>query len=458
MDNRLGTLILLAVLAGAGCQKDDTASARPVEGLLAGGEGTIFSSGPDAYTFPLPNLDEAGVNEHFLGDGAFGQQFVTAPAQQFGGVGPLFNQNSCESCHVRNGRGTIPRYEGDPNSGFLLRLSIPGQGPHGGPKPVPGFGGQLQTKAIFGTAPEGKISASEASMIVSFLDGSEAALNRVTYSITDAYTALPPDVLISGRNAPGVYGLGLLEAIPKASILALADEADTDGDGISGKPNWVWDVLKQAPELGRFGWKAGQPTAAQQSADAAHNDMGLTSFYFPDEHCEGQSNCAEGLQMGLDVDEATIGLFAFYFQTLAVPAPRKLDDSRVAEGRGLFEEAKCSACHVPRHTTGAHDIAALAYQTIYPYTDLLLHDMGEGLADGRPEFQADGREWRTPPLWGIGLAQAANPNATFLHDGRAKTLEEAILWHDGEAEASRTYFTRLSKVEREKLIAFLQAL
>jgi len=452
-------LLVVHLFAICGCQKDDEVYEPIVpESVMAGGETTIFSSGPDAYTFPLANLDGAGLSEHFLADGAFGQQFVSSPAVQFGGVGPLFNQNRCESCHVRNGRGTIAQFAGDPNSGFLLRLSIPGTGANGGIIPVPGFGGQLQTKAIFGVAPEGKITKTEIEQIINFLDGMQLTLQKPVYSITDAYLPLPANTLISPRNAPPVHGLGLLEAIPEAVIFALADEGDADGDGISGRPNMVWDVLEQTMKLGRFGWKAEQPTAGQQAADAAHNDMGLTNFYFPVEHCEGQSNCVEGTQTGLDVDDETTNLFAFYFQTLAVPAQRDYNKPEVIKGRALFNDMKCASCHTPKQVTGFHDIAALNNQTIYPYTDLLLHDMGEGLADNRPTFSANGQEWRTAPLWGIGLTQVVNSNATFLHDGRAKTLEEAILWHGGEAETSKENYRTATKADRDALIAFLKSL
>lgn len=448
----------LILLTASSCDDGEPVNPEPPERVMAGGETTIFSSGPDAYTFPLANLDEQAIARHFIADGIFGQQFVSAPADQFGGVGPLFNQNSCESCHVRNGRGIIPQYEGDPSTGLLLRLSIPGEGMFGSIIPAPGYGGQLQPKAIFNVVSEGIMSKTELSEIVTYLTGESVTLTRPVYSIANPYIPLPPNLLISPRLAPPVYGLGLLEAIPEADILARADEADLDGDSISGKANQVWNVLDQALTLGRFGWKAENPTAGQQAADAAHNDMGLTSYYFPTEHCEGQSNCEEGVQTSHDVDEETTDLFAFYFQTVAVPAPRNYNDPVVSRGEQLFQDHQCASCHTPKHTTGYHPIASLSNHTIYPYTDLLLHDMGEGLADHRPTFRADGNEWRTPPLWGIGLTQVVNPKATFLHDGRAHTLEEAILWHGGEAQASKEAFRTMSGEDREAMIAFLKSL
>ena len=448
----------LVILMLSACHDEGPVTPLPPDSILAGGETTIFSSGPDAFTFPLANLDQAYIDRHFIADGIFEQQFVSAPANQFGGIGPLFNQNSCVSCHTRNGRGIIPQFEGDLNSGLLLRLSVEGSGEHGDIIPVPGFGGQLQNKAIFNVTAEGKIAKTEVTELVHYLDGLSVELVKPTYTIIDPYIPLPSGVLISPRVAPPVHGLGLLEAIPDNAILALADEYDSNADGISGKPNMVWDILLQSMAVGRFGWKAEQPTAGQQAADAAHNDMGLTTFYFSQEHCEGQTNCADGLQSGYDADNETTKLFAFYFQTLAVPAQRDADNPKVVQGAKLFKQINCSSCHQPQHNTGLHEIEALSNQSIFPYTDLLLHDMGEGLADHRPTFAADGQEWRTPALWGIGLTQVVNPKATFLHDGRARTLEEAILWHGGEAEASREVFRKLSQTDRNALVAFLMSI
>lgn len=425
---------------------------------MAGGETTVFTSGPDAYSFPLANLDQAGITKHFESDQVFEQQFVSAPAEQFGGIGPLFNQNSCEGCHVRNGKGTIPQFEGDPATGLLLRLSIPGTGNNNSIVPVPGFGGQLQNKAIFGVIPEGQISRTEITQLVTYLDGLQVELVKPTYTISNPYTMLPANLLISPRLAPAVHGMGLLEAIEESSILAQADENDLDGDGISGRPNYVWDPLTQQMRIGRFGWKAEAASVLLQSAGAANGDMGLTNYVNPLEECAGQDNCTQGTQEMPDIGQATTQLMAFYTQTLAVPAQRNVTDPIVVKGRGLFDKANCGACHIAKHTTGTHAIKALSNQTIFPYTDLLLHDMGDGLADNRSTFSATGREWKTPPLWGIGLAQVVNTKATFLHDGRARTLEEAILWHGGEAEEATEYFSKLSKKDREALIAFIKSL
>jgi CxxC motif-containing protein (DUF1111 family) len=250
---------------------------------------------------------------------------------------------------------------------------------------------------------------------------------------------------MSYRIGSPIVGLGLLEAIPEARLYALADPDDADGDGISGRVNLVWDPEQQATVVGRFGWKANTSTLHLQVAGAFENDIGLSSIVFPED--DGERDLAD-----LQLDDAT-----FFVSTSAVPvaAPRS---GSALEGRALFGEFGCASCHVPTHETGPHAIAALADQRIHPYTDLLLHDMGDRLTDGRPDFLAEGVDWRTPPLWGIGLTKLVSPMATFLHDGRAQTIEEAILWHGGEGTPSREAFRMATRAERAALIAFLDTL
>jgi len=450
-------LYLVLVWSAYACKKDERIPADQ-EDLLSGGATTIFSTGPDAFSFPLANLDADGIAQHLVADKLFSQQFVTAPAIQFGGLGPLFNQNSCVSCHTRNGRGSVPTVSGDNTTGLLLRLSLAGMNVHGGPLEVPGFGTQLQTKALYGGTPEGQLDYSEVREIIRFLDGNTASLTKPAYTVVNAYLPLPPGVLTSPRQAPPIFGLGLIEAINERDILAKEDIYDRDGDGISGKANMVWDILKGKAVLGRFGWKSNNPTAVQQAADAAFQDMGLTSSFFTSEQCNGQTNCNQGLQTGPDIDDGILNMLAFYFQTVAVPAARNTTQADFSAGKNLFTKIGCAKCHTPDYTTGMHAIKVLSYQKIFPYTDLLLHDMGEKLADNRSDFLADGQEWRTPPLWGIGLAQIVNPKARFLHDGRALTIEEAILWHGGEAENAMQSYTRLTKKEREQLLYFLKSI
>lgn len=447
-------LLLASLFLVTSCNKDESTANDQV--VLSGGNTTIFSQGPDAYTFPLANLDEKGLQKHLLADGMFGQQFVTAPATIFGGLGPLFNQNSCESCHVRNGKSSFPKFDNDASSGLLLRIGTGEIDVNGFPVVLEHFGGQLQTKAIFGVMPEATITIEEKEELINYLDGNELKLTHHQFMPQNTYKPWPSNAKISPRMAPAVHGLGLLEAIDEKDILSHEDIDDLNKDGISGKANRVWNILSSEYQIGRFGWKAEQPTTLQQTAAAAHDDMGLTNYYFMNETCEGQENCKIGLQPDFDIDEEDIDLMAFYFQTLAVPARRNV--SKNVKGEMLFNKIGCSSCHAPSFKTSTSSIAALSFQNIYPYTDLLLHDLGEALSDERPAFLANGNEWRTPPLWGIGLTQIVNPNARFLHDGRAKTLEEAILWHGGEGQASKNKFMTLTLAERKELISFLNSL
>lgn len=450
-------LLLAFILVGwLGCKPDETVLPED-EDINLGGETSVSGAYINIFQQPAANLNAAEADLHRHSDRAFGDIFVTAPSITHSGLGPVFNQNSCESCHIANGKSPFPNNNTELR-GLLLRISMPGVGMYGAPNPVPHFGGQLQTKAVFGKPAEATLTWQEVTEIKTYLDGESVALRRLDFGVANAYADFPNDALMSPRIAPAVIGLGLLEAISESDILALADPNDADADGISGKPNWVWDYAKQQTALGRFGWKAGQPTLLQQTAAAYNNDMGITSPYFPQESCYGQTQ-ADPLADDPEIDENTLKMATFYPQSLAVPQRRNWDDAEVINGKALFIALKCASCHNPKFVTGAsHEYAFLNNQTIFPYTDLLLHDMGEGLADNRPDFEATGSEWRTPPLWGIGLTQIVGGHSHFLHDGRARSLEEAIMWHGGEAEASREAFGKLSKAERNAVIKFLESL
>jgi CxxC motif-containing protein (DUF1111 family) len=323
---------------------------------------------------------------------------------------------------------------------------------------VPGFGGQLNDASLFGVAPEARVSTTWTEQAGAFADGTPYSLRSPMHTLTDEYLPLPAGTMVSARVALPVFGRGLLEAIPEAAILALADDADADGDGISGRANRVFDFERGEEPLGRFGWKANQPTLEQQAGAAYRNDMGVTNPIFPTESAAGQSQ-ADGLDDDPELDLDTVRAAAFYTKTLAVPARRDVDDPVVRRGQALFESARCAACHVPTlHTGDFPEEPALSRQTIHPYTDLLLHDMGEGLADHRPDFLASGSEWRTPPLWGLGLTEVVQGEVFLLHDGRARSLLEAILWHGGEAETSRERVRTMSAEDRDALLAFLESL
>ena len=427
---------------------------------LSGGETTVFDASSHAFSIPAPNLSPAAFEKHLEGDVEFEAVFVTAPAVVNPGLGPIYNNVSCINCHSRDGRGRPPGADEGLVS-LLFRLSLPkAEDSVTGkpPTPVPGFGTQLNNRAIVDADPEGKVKIEYTEQTLTTADGTRVHLRYPNYTLTETYQPLPENVEVSPRVAPVVFGLGLLEAIPENAILAYADEADVDGDGISGKPNYVWDVVKKRYTLGRFGWKANQPTLLQQVAAAYHDDMGITTSLFSVENSAGQSQLTEH-NSAPEVSDEILEVVTFYVQTLAVPARRNVDDPQVKQGEQLFAEAQCASCHVPTLRTGVlPGVPSVSNQTIHPYTDLLLHDMGPDLADNRPDFHASGSEWRTPPLWGIGLVKRVNGHTNFLHDGRARDLMEAILWHGGEAEASRQAVELMSKAERDALIAFLESL
>ena len=427
---------------------------------FSGGETTVFDASSHAFSIPAPNLSPAAFEKHLEGDVEFEAVFVTAPAVVNPGLGPIYNNVSCINCHSRDGRGRPP----GANEGLvslLFRLSLPKSEDSGvgmPPTPVPGFGRQLNNRAIVNADPEGKVKIDYTEQTLTTADGTRVHLRYPNYTVTETYQPLPENVEVSPRVAPAVFGLGLLEAIPEETILAYADEADIDGDGISGKPNYVWDVVNQRYTLGRFGWKANQPTLIQQVAAAYHDDMGITTSLFSIENSAGQPQLT-GHSEAPEVSDEILDVVTFYVQTLAVPARRNVDDPQVKHGEQLFAKAQCASCHVPTFRTGVlNGVPSVSNQTIHPYTDLLLHDMGPELADNRPDFHASGSEWRTPPLWGIGLVRRVNGHTNFLHDGRARNLMEAILWHGGEAERSRQIVEQMSKTERDALIAFLESL
>jgi len=417
----------------------------------------------NAFALPAANLTRDETRVFFFGNRLFNTNWVVAPASTdgFDGLGPLFNRVSCSGCHLRDGRGQPPETAAEEMLSMLVRLSLPGQATDGGPLPHPVYGDQLSDRAIPGVLPEGRALIAWEEIAGSYGDGTPYSLRRPQISFVElAYGPLPEEILTSPRVAPAVFGLGLLEAVPAATLEALADPDDADGDGISGRINLVWDQQAGAATLGRFGWKANQPSLLQQSAGAAVGDIGLTTSLFAAENCSAiQADCVAALTGGApELDDAFLDKLIFYMRTLAVPLARDFADPEVRQGAALFAEIGCAACHTPTLQTGEHPVPAVASQTIHPFTDLLLHDMGPGLADGRPDFLASGSEWRTPPLWGLGLVGLVNGHDRFLHDGRARGLAEAILWHGGEAEAAKERFRALPAEARAALIAFLEAL
>ena len=458
------SLAIFAACKSAALTPEPTAT--PVRLTLVatlGGDTTAFTTTRNAFGLSARNLTSQQRRTIAVGNSFFRQNWVTAPAstEARDGLGPTFNALSCSSCHHLDGRGRPPDGPEDGQRGLLLRLSIPGQDTHGGPMPEPVYGGQLQDRAIIGVPVEGEFIIVYEEVIGTFNDGETYSLRHPTYQLQGlAFGPVRPDTLLSPRVAPAIVGMGLLEAIPEAGILAAADPGDADGDGISGRTNMVWDERSSGLALGRFGWKANQPTVEQQTAGAFLGDLGITSILFSEENCtEPQTDCLAAPNGGApEIPADRLAKVVFYTQTLAVPAMRDVNDPQVERGARLFADAGCAVCHIPQHTTGPHDVPAVSHQTIYPYTDLLLHDMGPDLADGRPDFEANGHEWRTPPLWGIGLVETVNGHTMFLHDGRARNLTEAILWHGGEGAPARDAFKSLSREDREDLVRFLKSL
>ncbi len=456
----LGTVLLLAGCGGYPRRAD-------VNALLQeqlGGDTTVHVTNRSAFELSARNLTHNAERRRFeVGDSFFSQNWVTAPASTAArdGLGPTFNAQSCSSCHTLDGRARPPESPTDAVRGLLIRLSLPEPLADGQPRGEPHYGGQLQDRAIVGLPAEGRIVIRHTEIQGTYADGQAYTLLAPHYTFADlAFGPMHPDTMISPRIAPAVFGVGLLEAIPEEDIRARADPEDRDGDGISGRTNEVWDVQSGALVLGRFGWKANVPSVVQQVAGAFHGDIGITSSLFLTENCPPvQQDCRQAPHGGApEIPDARLEQVVFYNQTLAVPAMRNVDDPEVRLGARYFLQTGCAQCHVPAAKTGSHPIAALQNQVIYPYTDLLLHDMGPDLADGRPDFQASGREWRTPPLWGIGLVETVNGHTRFLHDGRARSLEEAILWHGGEGAQSRDAFMALSAKARAALLRFLESL
>ncbi len=458
---------------------DDFAEAEKFERWPAGAGTSKKAFNRDAFSQFLPNLTFEEEQRARVGNGIFKKIWVSSPAstQASDGLGPLFNARACQHCHLKDGRGQPPA-AGELAVSMFLRLSVPPQSEEEkaalqageiGLVPEPTYGSQLQNFAVPGHAAEGQMAITYEEIPVQLRGGETIYLRKPTYSVEQlAYGPLHPETMLSPRVANQMIGLGLLEAIHEGDILALADPDDADGDGISGRPNWVRNDETGGLSLGRFGWKAGNPTVRQQSAHAFTGDIGISTDLTPShwgECTERQTACRnapDGVQLALgDVEapETVFDLVSFYARNLAVPARRDVSGEDVLQGKSLFYAAGCAACHRPKFVTRRDaQPEAHAFQLIWPYSDLLLHDMGEGLADNRPEWRANGREWRTAPLWGIGLTETVNGHTKFLHDGRARNLLEAILWHGGEAEAAKQKVIDMTPEEREALLAFVGSL
>lgn len=467
-----------ARIAAVTALTEDFSAAAKFEERSAGAATVRALDNPNAFSLPSGNISFEDEMTFKLGNGLFRKLWVSSPASTLAsdGLGPIFNARSCQRCHIKDGRGHPPENADDNAISMFLRVSIPAPVDAGIPEiegyiatlPDPTYGTQLQDFAVQGHAAEYRLDVRYTEEIVVLADGTEVSLRHPTYTAANlGYGPLHPEAMLSPRVAPQMIGLGLLEAIPAADILARADPEDLDGDGISGRPNIVWSFEYDQPMLGRFGLKAGNPTVMQQSAGAFAGDIGISNPLFPagaGECTPAQAACqtavhGDGDARGTEIDALGMDLVAFYSRNLGVPARRNVDTPEVLRGKEVFYNTGCVSCHTPSFVT--HRLAdrpEQSFQLIWPYTDMLLHDMGPGLADNRPEARATGREWRTPPLWGIGLTETVSGHTYFLHDGRARSLLEAVLWHGGEAQPHRDAVVAMSTEDREALIAFLESL
>jgi len=454
---------------------DFTKSER-FEEFSAGRATSPATKSEKVFKSPSANMAFDRKMEFLLGEALFEKLWVSSPAstKASDGVGPLYNARSCARCHPGAGRG-MPPAPGKTARSFFLRLSIPG-GPempeingYLADQPDPTYGRQLQNVSVGGQVPEGLPHISYEETEIELAGGEIVSLRAPTYTITElGHGPMHPDVMISPRVAQQMIGLGMLESIPSETIIAFADPDDLDGNGISGRAQIVMSDVWGEPMLGRFGHKAGSPTVYKQSAGAFHGDIGISVPLFPQgygECTENQVDCrlapdGNSLVNGdLELPAEGMDAVSFYAENLAVPARRDVDDPTVLRGKQLFYETGCIDCHRPKYVTHRlEDRPEQSFQLIWPYTDMLLHDMGEGLADGRTEARADGYEWRTAPLWGIGLTKQVSGHTYFLHDGRARTLMEAILWHGGEAALAQQTVTEMPKSDRDALIKFLESL
>ncbi|MEE8307183.1 MAG: di-heme oxidoredictase family protein, partial [Gammaproteobacteria bacterium] len=424
---------------------------------------TVERSDKEAYKQMAPNAGGQRFPQFMFGQRQFTTEWDPAPGQvpDTDGLGPTFNAVACASCHINNGRGRPPE-SGEAFESILVRLSVPGTDEHGGPATLPAYGGQLQHRAVEGADAEGTAVIEWKTVTGSFADGTPYQLRKPIVSFTDlAYGEMPKNLRYSLRVANPVIGMGLLESVPDSTLLAIADPPDADGNNVSGRVNMVWNPETQTRVPGRFGWKANVVSLELQTAGAALGDMGITTLLNPADNCPAaQESCLQVARLHPEKPEFRPEFFdqlVRYLQLLAVPAQRNAENVQV--GQALFAASACVNCHLPTLVTGPNDkFPELAEQTIHPYSDLLLHDMGSGLADNRSDYLANGREWRTPPLWGIGLSETITGHSTYLHDGRARSLSEAIIWHGGEAAAAREAFLKMRSADRLELLAFLASL
>ncbi len=417
--------------------------------IASGGTTTIWDDSHNAFGRALKNMQASHWGPFRIGKKLFIAQWQVEDPGGLQGLGPLFNATSCDSCHFKDGRGRLP---GDSSENLVVKLSAPGgQGQDGHAE----YGVQLQDYAVPGARAEGRLVVSWIEEKGAYGDAEPYLLRKPQLQLEQLRAgALGQGSQVNLRMPPQVFGLGLLESIPAATLAGSEDPSDEDGDGVSGRAHWVLDPVTGKRALGRFGWKASKANLDHQVAAALSQDIGVSSALVPIEPSEAGDRPGQ-----VEIADYRLQRLLHYVRALAAPGRRDWNRLDVIEGARLFRSSGCATCHQPSQRTGSETrLPELANQEIYPYTDLLLHDMGESLADGFAEGEATNREWRTPPLWGLGYLETVQGETKLLHDGRARSFEEAILWHDGEAKTAREKFKQLSKFQRDQISAFLKSL
>jgi CxxC motif-containing protein (DUF1111 family) len=456
-----------------------------------GGETSVSAYPFASLEKPAANIDDELRPDFHAGKALARQPWIKAPTATDArdGLGPVFNARTCLTCHIKGGKGNIPQDNDSPITTTLVRLSQATFNPDTstevllkqGLVPHEVYGDQIQNQSTslahhlrnnksaqhltHDVSPEAYLYVQWHFSKFIFPDGREVDLRKPTIDFRYlGYGPLGDDTLISIRMAPSIHGMGLLELILQQDIDALADEHDQNQDGISGRVNQVWDVQTQSLQPGRFGLKSNKPTLAMIVAGAFANDLGISNPLFPDQPCTNQQpTCQQQITgnnaEGFELPQHLLDLVVDFNRNLAPIKRDNADNKKILQGRELFYQTGCNGCHQPRFVTGESEkFTHLSKQEIWPYTDLLLHDMGESLADNRPEFLANGQEWRTAPLWNLGDQVDVNGSNVLLHDGRARNVEEAILWHGGEAKNAKDKFVNLPITQREALMQFVYSL
>ena len=441
--------------------------------LFPGGKTSNEVENKNSFSLVARNLEDNLKINFLVGNALFERIWEDAKFSENiarDGLGPFFSASSCEACHISDGRGHLPIDESDDAISVVIQISKNEESILNGMKNIPDpiYGNQISEFSVEGILREADIIINYEYVPISYSDGRVVELRKPLIKIKNLnYGDINKETKFSARIAQPMIGLGLIENISEADILKNVDEDDANSDGISGKANIVWNNEKNIFSLGRFGWKASQPTVYQQTADAFFHDMGLSNelFHNPFNCTDEQMSCQNAVSGnsenydGYEVSNDQLDLVVFYSSQLGVPVRRNVKDNNVVKGKEIFFKIGCNSCHTERFVTKIESKHQnLANQVIYPYSDFLLHDMGEQLSDEVNEFNASGSEWRTPPLWGIGLTSVVSEEYGFLHDGRARTIEEAILWHGGEASRVLEEFKSLDKNQVNQLISFVNSL